>query len=120
MEIQTLLASKGAKKIMIDYESGIPVGLNFLLSCPQGEIPIRLPARIENVRKILKNSAPRSIYENAEKIAWRNIKDWVDAQIALVETEMVSTQEVFLSYMIMGEKTLFENFTDGQLKLKSA
>jgi len=112
MEIQTLLVAKGAQKIMTEYENGVAVGLTFLLNSPKGQIPVQLPARIEKVRKIV---GVERYAENADKIAWRNIKDWVDAQIALIETEMVTVHEVFLPYMIMGEQTLFEKFADGKL-----
>jgi hypothetical protein len=37
----------------------------------------------------------------AVRTAWRIVKDWVEAQMALVETQMVTTQEVFLPYAVM-------------------
>lgn len=37
----------------------------------------------------------------AVRTAWRIVKDWVEAQMALVETRMVTTQEVFLPYAVM-------------------
>jgi hypothetical protein len=33
--------------------------------------------------------------DQAVRTAWRIVKDWVEAQMALVETQMVSTQDVF-------------------------
>lgn len=43
------------------------------------------------------------------RTAWRIVKDWVEAQMALVETEMVTTQDVFLLYAVMGDgRTLAE------------
>src|SRR5947199_98298 len=33
------------------------------------------------------------------RTAWKNIHDWIDAQLALVKTEMVKMEEVFLPYM---------------------
>ena len=45
----------------------------------------------------------------AIKTAWRIIKVWVDAQMALVETNMTKTEDVFLPYLILkGGRTLSE------------
>ena len=38
-------------------------------------------------------------YEQAYRVAWRNILDWVQAQMALLEIGMVKMEEVFLPYM---------------------
>lgn len=46
----------------------------------------------------------------AVRTAWRIVKDWVEAQMALQETQMVTTAQVFLPYMIMPNgKTVSEN-----------
>ena len=37
----------------------------------------------------------------AVRTAWRIVKDWVEAQMALVETQMVTTRDVFLPYAVM-------------------
>jgi hypothetical protein len=37
----------------------------------------------------------------AVRTTWRIVKDWVEAQMALVETQMVTTAEVFLPYAVM-------------------
>jgi len=123
MEIQEILAVHGAEKIMFDYDKGKPVGLSFLVSGPHGPIPVKLPARIENVQKIMEEGAAslgshrNDFLRNTDKIAWRNIKDWVDAQMALVETEMVTMSEAFMPYVVMGDQTLYERFASGQLRL---
>lgn len=129
-EIEELLVSKGAEKIMIDYANQEPIGLMFMLKTDRGQIPIKLPARVSGVEAIFyKNKKPRHNWMNpeplndrekdqAKRTAWRNIKDWIDAQLALVETEMVRMEEVFLPYIIMpGNKTVFESFQSGALQL---
>src|SRR5438552_18436509 len=37
----------------------------------------------------------------AVRVEWRIVKDWVEAQLALIETRMVTAQQVFLPYAIM-------------------
>lgn len=126
IEIQKLLVSKGAEKIMIDYENGEAVGLMFMLKAGDSKIPVKLPARVKNVgvimfkpkynwQKTRWSDLSMSQKEQAKRTAWRNIKDWIDAQIALVETEMVKIEEVFLPYILMGRQTVFEKFETGNL-----
>ena len=38
--------------------------------------------------------------EQAVKVSWRIIKDWIEAQMALVEAELAELAEVFLPYAI--------------------
>jgi hypothetical protein len=47
--------------------------------------------------------------EHAVDVAWRVIKDWVEAQLALIEANQVTIEQVFLPYAITAEgKTLYE------------
>ena len=56
--------------------------------------------------------------KQARRTAWRNIKDWLDAQMALIETEQVKLEEIFLPYMTDGSgKTLYEYMKEGDFKL---
>ena len=54
----------------------------------------------------------------AERTAWRNIRDWVLAQMALVESCDAEMDEVFLPYLTDGRgNTLYEVYARGQLML---
>jgi hypothetical protein len=54
----------------------------------------------------------------ARRIAWRQVLRWVEAQLALIETGMVKTQEVFLPYAMVGQngkrRTMFEVLEEKQ------
>jgi hypothetical protein len=118
--IQQLLSAKKADKIMTDYKDGEPIGLAFLISTPKGQMPIRLPARIEGVAKVMygKNlqQCNYSELDQVKRTAWKNIYDWIDAQMALIETEMVKLEEVFLPYAVVKDnKTVFEQYEAGNL-----
>jgi hypothetical protein len=55
-------------------------------------------------------------YEQAERVAWRIIKDWVEAQMAILDTQMVKMEEVFFPYMLNGQgQTLFQAYELKQL-----
>jgi len=119
-EIQALLAAKGAQKVMIDYVDRQPVAIAFMLKSPRGVLPIRMPARIEKLEHLLHGIVPQGREaEQARRTGWRNIKDWIDAQLALIETEMVSMDEVFLPYTVIGDQTLYEKLQSGTLKLNA-
>jgi hypothetical protein len=49
--------------------------------------------------------------EQAARIAWRIVKDWVEAQLAIIEAEMASRPEVFLPYAQTNTgETIFQRF----------
>jgi hypothetical protein len=115
-EIQGILIAHGAKAIMMNYSDGIVVSLSFIVATSHGDIPIRLPINANAVLKVLQNEkVPQSYanYPQAVRIAWRIVKDWVRAQMAILETEMVKMEQVFLPYMITGDnQTLYEKMVD--------
>ena len=52
-------------------------------------------------------------------MAWRIIKDWIEAQLAIVEAEQAEMVEVFLPYAQNPAtgKTLFEQLSNDQFAL---
>lgn len=113
-EIQTILAKAGAEQVIIRYgKGGDPASLVFEL---KGEMYM-LPCRAEAVhKKLLRDrSVPGrlSTPEQALRVAWRILKDWVEAQVAIISTGMVDIQEVMLPYMIMTKnKTVYDSFVE--------
>nr|DAP42815.1 MAG TPA: Protein of unknown function (DUF2283) [Caudoviricetes sp.] len=118
-EIQGALAKNGARKIMIDYdEKGNPVGVTFGINTPQGSLGFLLPANIKGVLKVFAKQKVKPDREQAERTAWRNIRDWVLAQMAFVEAGNVEVDEVFLPYLTDGKgRTLYQVYQSGQLLL---
>ena len=78
-----------------------------------------LPANIEGVLKVFAKQKVKPDREQAERTAWRNIRDWILAQMAFVEAGNVEVDEVFLPYLTDGKgKTLYQVYKDGQLLLE--
>ncbi len=49
----------------------------------------------------------------AARVGWRILKDWVRAQMAILETEMVEIEQIFLPYMEAKDgRTLYETMID--------
>ena len=116
-EVVGILASHGARQIMMDYdEVGKIIGISFTVNTPHGVLPFRLPANDSAVLEVMKrqnkNGGIPGRFVNpdqARRVAWRIIKDWVEAQMALIETGMVVMEEIFMPYMMVGpQKTLFQ------------
>ena len=61
-------------------------------------------------------TAPESRRQQAVRASWRILKDWVEAQMALLETGMVTMDEIFLPYMLFGGQSLYQALTAGEFK----
>jgi hypothetical protein len=54
----------------------------------------------------------------AYRVAWANIKDWVEAQMALYETEMVDMPQIFLPFAVDSKgETLYDRVGRGEFLL---
>ena len=89
-------------------------------------IDYSLPARVEPVYKLLvdrrsdgwQTAVRTRVRLQAERVAWRQLLRWVQAQLAMIETGMVKGAEVFLPYMEGRDgRTFFEEFESQQLRL---
>jgi hypothetical protein len=104
-EIQQTLVRHGARKIVTDYDtSGLPVGITFYIELDNRPILFALPCNWEGVLNALKKDAKVSksmqTKEQAVKVSWRILKDWVEAQMAIVEAQLALVTEVFLPYAV--------------------
>jgi hypothetical protein len=101
-QIQDILAKAGAAQILAEYNAGRVVGLTFTVNTATGPQAFTLPARPDLVRAVLLRQRVQPRYateEHAECVAWRIIKDWIEAQLAIIQTEMVTLDQVMLPYM---------------------
>lgn len=119
-ELQGALARGGASKILVDYEGGKPTGVTFMLQTDRGAQGFALPANVDGVMEVFRRQKVRADRDQAERTAWRNIRDWVLAQMAFIESGAVTMDEVFLPYLSDGKKTLYQLYQSGQLLLPSA
>lgn len=120
-EVQQLLAQRGAKRILIEYEGGEISALSFILEYNGKEIPFRLPNRWEGCLKAMKEhkKTPRHLCNpaQAKRTAWRITLRWLMAQFAFVDSQMVKTIEVMFSYIQHGEYTLYEMMEKEHFKM---
>jgi len=115
-----MLAKAGARQVMIEYDaSSLPVGVAFAVETPQGTRTFLLPVAARQVEAVLKRQrvAPRyRTPEQAHRVAWRIVKDWLEAQLAIIQTEMVTLPQVMLPYLRTGDgRTMYELYVDSAL-----
>ena len=124
-EIQRILIAKGATSISVDYEQGDPSALTFKLKLGGNDIVFRLPSNWEGVFNAMKDDRhmpPRfKTKEQAKRVSWRVLKDWVEAQLAIIESGQAKTEEVFLPYALTNNgQTLFQRIQDNPSRLLTA
>jgi hypothetical protein len=124
-EISKKLLAYGVREQTVRYDKNRkPIGLAFRIDTAFGEQGFVLPADPAPVLKILERDwsngsipARYATREQAEKVAWRIVKDWLEAQLAIVETGMVKLDEVMLPYLQTAEGPLYQVVVSGQLAL---
>ena len=113
--IMSILVRKGATDILTHYG---PAGMD----TANGPMGFSLPINADAVFQILTRDRvmktnPAARMQQANRTAWRIIKEWILAQMALIETEMVTVEEVFLPYMLTGKQNLYQALSNGDLKM---
>lgn len=120
-EISQLLAKAGASAVMHDYDdNGFIVALSFKIKMGDRDISFKLPTDWQPVLQVLESqNVPRKLQtqEQALRVAWRITKDWIAAQVAFIETMMVTTAQVFLPYAVTDDgRLLYERMaTDSKM-----
>lgn len=120
-EIQAALAGHGARQIMVDYDDkGRPVGVTFSIDTPVGRRGFVLTANIDGVLRVFRQQKLKEDRDQAERTGWRNLRDWVLAQMAIVEAGMADVDEVFLPYLSDERgNTLYRVYQSGRLRLEN-
>lgn len=121
-EIQHILAVKGATSVSIDYRDGEPVALSFKIEVRGRDVAFRLPCNWKGVEKALQRDVtiPSRLKteEQAKRVAWRIVKDWVEAQLAIIGSGQAEMAEVFMPYAITDNgQTLFQRFAQDSSRL---
>lgn len=123
-EIQGKLAKAGAQAVMVEYDDeGVTSAVSFRMLCRDVMVSFRLPAQIDRIYVLLQRDkkVPRKLTsrEQAARVAWRIIKDWIEAQLAIVEAEQAEMVEVFLPYAQNPHtgQTMYEQLAHDQFAL---
>jgi len=120
-ECSALLANAGADTVATAYTDKRPTGISFRLFTAGGHRDFVMPINIDGVHKLLKDATfPASAVgraskegtyrtrAHAEKVAWRIAKDWLEAQLALIDASMATLDQVMLPYLQVESGSLYE------------
>jgi hypothetical protein len=91
-EIHHLLAENGATGIATEYDKGRIRDIFFKIKVTGKELAFRLPAKPDKVYAALhgqtmshyQNRYGKQWHDQAERVAWRICKSWLEAQITLI------------------------------------
>lgn len=117
-EIEQILVKFGAINISKVYENERPSALAFQYMVNGQPLLFKLPMEKEKIMQVFNNQVkakkiPQRYLNNAEqseRVGWRIILLWVQAQISLIEIHAVKVEQVFLPYLFDTEhnETLFD------------
>lgn len=121
-EIQSALVKNGASGVLYEYEKGTGRidALKFILEIEGKRVGFALPVEWRKFQQVLKNDRVSrwSDEDYCYRVAWRCIRDWVLAQLALYATQIVELPQIFLPFAVgTGGKTLYETVASGQFLL---
>jgi hypothetical protein len=134
-EITALLIRKGARSITTQFsETGEMVGISFVMAV--GGLPINflLPSNVDGVAGVMLKDEPWNwkrkldelayigkIRERAKWVAWRILKDWVQAQMALIDSNQAEAAQVFMPFAQQNDgRTMYQMFVEGNQKRLAA
>ncbi len=132
-ECLQLLAEAGAHAVSVNYADREPAGLAFRLDTAGGRKDFALPVDVSAMqvvlRKALQADRPHvsaaqldSMFTlaHARNVAWRVVRDWLEAQLALIAAQMATLDQVMLPYLeVAPGETLYGRYLalDGQLAI---
>lgn len=104
-EIQQTLAKAGARSILTDYDdSGEISTLSFQLVVGHQRVAFRLPSNVPGVQRVLTAQKVGARYlkpAHVRNVAWRIVRDWVRAQMAIVEAEQATFAQLMLPHALV-------------------
>lgn len=134
-EIISALRRRGITRISTVYEDdGTPSGLEFTMRTDYGPRDFALPIRTAGVQAALvraeaagefaasrKKAGTFTSSAHAARVAWAIARDWLRAQSALLDADLVSLDEVMFPWMVGGAngQTAFDAYRSKQKAIES-
>ena len=121
-EIITILQRFGARSITTDYdEYHFVSAITFIVSIEGAPLAIRLPINVEGVYQNLRQAkgvpSGKRTREQARRVAWRILKDWLEAQLALFQVGQAEVGQVLMPYAVdSAGRTVYDLFKAAHVK----
>lgn len=130
LAIERTLIEAGATNIAKEYDAGKVKAIMFSVARGQGlgNQFFKLPARVEAITKAfvdgkrLTQVQRRNLEKQAERTAWKNVKEWVELQAIMIKLDQIEFMEAFFAHAwsINEGKTFFEQVKGSEFKQLSA
>lgn len=128
-EIQAMLGRSGAAAVATTYADGQPTGVQFALRLGGTEHGYVLPVDVDAMHRTLQAAERRGDFrgtrqaagkfsstDHARRVAWRVVKDWLEAQLALTAAGQARLEQVMLPYLRVGpDRSLFDAWSESAL-----
>jgi hypothetical protein len=122
-KIMSVLVDRGARDISLQYDARRVSGLSFCMVTKYGPMRFDMPLRVEALFQMLQTERRRQRdqhveqdRERADRIAWRQLLRWLEAQLGLMDMGMAEDAEVFMPYAVGHDgKTMFQTMTEQRL-----
>jgi hypothetical protein len=121
-EIIGMLSQAKARAIMQEFDgAGNVTAINFKIGTQFGEMTFRMPMSLTAVDACLKQqwrsgAIPRRFANDSQhsrRVAWRILRHWLEAQLALITVGLAKVEQVFLPYAQNADgKTVFETLEE--------
>lgn len=121
-EIYQILLKAKAKEISFENDDeGDTIAVKFTIVFLENPLWFRLEPNWKGVLEAMERDRVPNKYRTGKQafnVGWRIMKDAIEAQIAIVQSNQAEITQVFLPYAIDGDgKTVFQIFTEGRQKL---
>lgn len=132
-EITRMLTDGGASAIMLENGPDREiVAVSFMMETTFGRLPFTLPANVSavlmtlnqlvreetvkvNARRNYKRKIPHRLFGDkaqAERIAWRIAKDWLEAQMALAQIGAAKFEQIMLPFASVNGKSFYQRMIE--------
>ncbi len=111
--IEQVLVDAGVLEVHRSYEGGEVNGLRFVIEQEGSSLPFVIPINWQGTMRAMrahpKTPNSRANEAQAKRTAWKNVYDWIRAQMALIATGAAEPAEVFFPYLVAPDgRTLYQ------------
>ena len=135
--ITKCLVAAGARSINTDYDNDSRiVGITWLMHVDGSQVVFRMPVKVKHIQTVLLKEVQATrrwtdeskrgiireeVRDKAERIAWRQLFRWVEAQMAMIDTGMAEMSEVFFPYVEAAPgRTIYQLARESRFKMLAA
>lgn len=119
-KIQEILAEHGASRVQVQYTGDRkPESITFAMWIGGNEIAFRLTVDILGLLQAMKEDPKvpkhKCTLEQAEKTAWKNKLEWLQIQLAEIQTNQARMEQLLLGYAVTRTgQTAYERLQSGE------